>query len=302
MESVPVVRTPAAAIIPPASPTRIALSYWWRHGRWPDLRDPRLFTECVQWRKLNCRDPRMPALADKVAVKRHVAEALGAEWLIPTLWQGVRLPRVAPWPRPFVIKARHGCNQTAFVRSAGDDWREVRRRAHRWMRADYGEWLDEWVYRAIPRGLLVEPFVGEHGALPVDYKFYVFAGEVAAVQVHLSREHAHRWHLFDPAWHPISAAASATTMPPPRALDDMIAAAETLGRDFDFVRVDLYELADGPRFGEMTFYPGSGYDPFEPPALDRRLGAAWRAAAPRMGTRAETGRLPGAKTLGMRRA
>lgn len=47
----------------------------------------------------------------------------------------------------------------------------------------------------------------------------------------------------------------------------MIAAAETLGRAFDFVRVDLYDLGVIPRFGEMTFYPGSGLDPFDPPRL-----------------------------------
>lgn len=267
----------------PASPTRIALSYWWRHGRWPALREPRLFTECVQWRKLNDRDARMPLLADKVAVKAVVADVLGPAWITPTLWHGTRLPAVPPCPLPLVVKARHGCGQVAFVRSATDDWQAVRRRARRWMRGGYGGWLDEWVYRAIPRGLLIEPFVGEAGALPVDYKFYVFAGEVAAVQVHLARERRHRWHLFDPAWRAISAGAGAVDVPPPRALHEMLAAARTLGRGFDFVRVDLYDLAAGPRFGELTFYPGSGYDPFEPRALDHRLGVAWRTAAPQIG-------------------
>jgi len=47
---------------------------------------------------------------------------------------------------------------------------------------------------------------------------------------------------------------------------------------FDFVRTDFYEDAGRPLFGEMTFYPGSGLDPFEPDDLDLELGALWRAA------------------------
>jgi len=41
------------------------------------------------------------------------------------------------------------------------------------------------------------------------------------------------------------------------------------------VRVDFYEIDGHPRFGEMTFYPGSGLDPFDPPALDAMLGDRW---------------------------
>ena len=55
----------------------------------------------------------------------------------------------------------------------------------------------------------------------------------------------------------------------------MIKGAETLGEGFSFVRVDLYAILDRPKFGEMTFYPGSGLDPFSPDSLDQRLGSYW---------------------------
>ena len=58
----------------------------------------------------------------------------------------------------------------------------------------------------------------------------------------------------------------------------MIEVAERLGAGFDFVRVDLYDLPDGPRFGELTFTPGAGLDPFHPPEYDQRLGDLWAAA------------------------
>lgn len=259
-----------------ASRRRIALCYWWQHGRRPDLGSPRLFTELLQTRKLHDRDARMPLLADKVAVKQVVADRLGAEWVIPTLWHGAILPTARRWPLPLVVKARHGCGQHVFVRDAGQDWAGIGRRADRWTRRAYGGWLDEWAYRAIPRGLLVEPFMGREGVLPLDYKFFVFGGRVEAVQVHLAREHAHRWMLFDRDWRPFSRTAEDVSRP--RALPAMIAGAEEMARGFDFVRVDLYEIAGRPTFGEMTFYPGSGLLPIDPIGLDARFGELWLAA------------------------
>jgi len=264
---------------------RIALLFFWRHGRLPDIDNPQTFNEHVQYRKLFDHDIRMPLLADKVQSKEIVAERIGTEWIIPTLWYGSELPLRAEWPVPFVVKARHGCNQSAFVFSDRENWDRIRRKAARWMAGDYGTWLDEWVYPHVPRGILVEPFIGEGRALPIDYKFYVFAGRVQYVQVHLDRGGHHRWILFDRDWHRVSAQSSDADPSPPVNLERMIDAAEELGCGFDFVRVDLYDVGGRPYFGEMTFYPGSGLDPFNPVSLDQVIGDHW--------TRARSG-IPGA--------
>ncbi len=257
---------------------RINLTYRWRHGRWPDLAAPATFTERIQLRKLHDRDARMPVLADKVRAKRFAAETLGPGWVIPTLWHGPALPTLAEWPAPFVVKSRHGCNQRAFVRTGSEDWQAIRRRAARWMATSYGGWLDEWAYGQIPHGLLVEPFVGEQGQLPVDWKIYVFGGRACFVQVHLERETHHRWIVMDRDWQRVSAPSRDPDPAPPVSLARMCAAAETLATGFDFVRVDFYEIGGRPLFGEMTFYPGSGLDPFDPVTLDRVMGRAWDEA------------------------
>ncbi len=262
----------------PLAALRIGLCYWWRHGRWPDLVHPMRFTEWVQWRKLHDRDPRYPVLADKVAAKAFVAETLGAEWVTPTLWRGCALPAEPVWPRPFVVKSRHGCNQTAFVHDARADWAGLRRRARGWLRRGYGWWLDEWAYRRIERGLLIEPFLGDARTSPLDYKLFVFGGRVEAVQVHLDREGRHRWIVFDRLWRRVSGASADADPPRPASLSAMIAAAEVLGAAFDFVRVDFYEVAGRPVFGEMTFYPGSGLYRLDPDGLDAVWGECWRRA------------------------
>lgn len=81
-----------------------------------NLEAPTTFNELVQRRKLRNRDMRMVTLADKVAVKAHVATALGSQWVIPTIWHGTALPEQQDWDGHFVVKSRHGCNQNIFVR------------------------------------------------------------------------------------------------------------------------------------------------------------------------------------------
>jgi hypothetical protein len=257
---------------------RVNLTYRWRHGRWPDLSNPTTFTELLQHRKLHDRDSRMPVLADKVRAKIFAAERLGPDWIIPTLWHGTALPAAPAWPAPFVVKSRHGCNQRAFVRTGTEDWQAIRRLAARWMATSYGGWLDEWAYSQIPRGILVEPFVGEHGTLPVDWKIYVFGGRACFVQVHLERETHHRWIVMDRNWDRVSAPTRDADPAPPSSLSRMLEAAETLATGFDFVRVDFYEIVGKSLFGEMTFYPGSGLDPFDPVGLDGVMGEAWLRA------------------------
>ena len=254
---------------------RIALTYAWRHRRLLDLQDPQTFTELVQRRKLYDRNPMMPRRADKVAVKDFVGRTLGPEFVVPTLWAGTELPEREAWPRPFVAKTRHGCNQSVFVRD-DVDWGGARAQLHEWAKTSYGGWLDEWLYTQIPRGILIEPHIGDPATLPVDYKVHVFNGHAEFVQVHLDRAGNHRWLLFDRDWRRVSSVTQDADPPQPHSLVTMLEAAETLAGGFDYVRVDLYEIARKPLFGEMTFYPGSGLDPFDPPSLDLALGALWR--------------------------
>lgn len=66
--------------------------------------------------------------------------------------------------------------------------------------------------------------------------------------------------------------------PPPRTLPAMLSAAEALADGMDFVRVDFYEIAGKPLFGEFCLYPGSGLDPFAADWIDLELGELWRRA------------------------
>ena len=58
----------------------------------------------------------------------------------------------------------------------------------------------------------------------------------------------------------------------PRSYEKMIELAEKLSKGISFLRVDFYEINGRIYFGELTFYPGSGYEQFQPKEWDYKLG------------------------------
>lgn len=263
-----------------ALPPRISIAVQFFRGqrRFPDLRNPVRFSDKIQARKFGIVDPRFVRLSDKVLVKDHVAETLGQAWVIPTLWCGEVLPETPLWPLPIVVKANHGSGWNVFVADART-WGEARDQAQLWLSRSWEVHLQERHYNEIEPQILVEPRIGDGADLP-DYKFMVFHGRVEMVQVDTDRFTDHRRAFYDRQWRlqpfGLKYPRVANPLPRPRHLDQMVAAAETLGQPFDFVRVDFYDLPDHPKFGEMTFTPGSGYERFNPPEYDEKLGRLWK--------------------------
>ena len=129
-------------------------------------------------------------------------------------------------------------------------------------------------------GIIIEPLIGNDNSSILDYKFFVFRGKIACIQVDSGRFTLHTQDFFDCMWRPLpfhSSIPKSSILPiKPKNLNMMCEAAEELGREFDFVRVDLYDLPDGPRFGEMTFSPWAGFQRFSPREFDFWLGEFWK--------------------------
>ena len=58
----------------------------------------------------------------------------------------------------------------------------------------------------------------------------------------------------------------------PVTLADMKRAAAILSTGMPFLRVDFYEVNGKMYFGELTFYPASGFGVFDPETWNKRLG------------------------------
>ena len=54
-------------------------------GHWINWKDPKTFTEKLQWLKVYDYKPEYTQMVDKLAAKEYVAERIGKKYLIPTL-------------------------------------------------------------------------------------------------------------------------------------------------------------------------------------------------------------------------
>lgn len=250
-----------------------------RIGHWPDIENPKSFNEKIMAFKLLGRDPSFAPYIDKAEVKAIVADILGRDWVIPTLWQGTELPETRTWPVPYVLKANNSSGRNIFVRKPEEeDWQKIRRTAARWLKTPHPPLKGEWLYSQIRPQIVVEPLLGD-GSLPPDYKFYVFEGRVRHIEYISARDTRYLCTMFDRNWKPVEGTVrnreNLEHVDKPENFDQLLWAAETLGSRFDFVRVDLYLIEGHPYFGELTFTPSAGVERYDPIELDYMLGSYW---------------------------
>lgn len=126
---------------------------------------------------------------------------------------------------------------------------------------------------------MVEEFLGDpRDGTPDEFRFYVFGGQVALVQVERGRLSNHRRGFFLPDWSPLDLKIRFPRLrmdePPPAQLGEMLEVAGRLGECIDFVRVDLYSVDGLVKFGEMTHSPRAGTVAF-PSEFAYWLGTRW---------------------------
>lgn len=253
-------------------------------GYVPNVWRPRTFNEKIAHRKLFTQDARYARLSDKLLVRDYVSEKIGEHYLAE-LYDHVSLVEdldLESLPRSFVVKGRHNWGTTMLIDNKYEhDWDVLRDQFEVALQTAFNRTLYEYWYDDIPPGLIVEERLRDDNYfVPLDIKLLVFHGEVKLIQVFHDRMGALHQRHYTPTWEPLVVGRSGSRMAKPiekpKQLDELIRTAETLGKGFDFVRVDLYAPNDERVvFGEMTFAPASGRSPFVPTSFDWELGSYW---------------------------
>lgn len=273
---------------------RRQILFAWSNQRFPHFRNPATFNDKVNWRILNDRRPVLEWTCDKLAMKEHARRVPGVH-LAATLWTGTDLRELAAasLPEHWILKPNHRSGLVHFG-NGQPDIEQLSAATASWLRPVQAEDLGEWAYSRARPLLLAEEIIGTPGAPPPDYKFFVFDGAVAAVQVDVGRYAAHQRRLYRPDWSPLEVRYGglpiAPVQPPPAGLDRMLTAAEQLSAGFEFVRIDLYDIGGEVYFGEFTPYPCGGLARFVPAAFDTELGARWTLPEKPAGLTSQAGR------------
>ena len=254
-----------------------------RLGYWPQIREPRSFNEKIMHRKYFTDDERFSTVSDKWAVRDYVADRVGSD-VLTKVYHVTDDPRTIPFnslPPEYVIKPTHTSGGVSIVDEGEEpDETEIIETYEDWLDRTFGVEQGEYWYGDIePQVLIEERLRGKESVVPRDFKFFVFHGQVEYIDVHYDRYGNHTRRLYDTEWNPQEFELTFPLGPvtsEPEHLDKMIDIAETLGDDFDFMRVDLYQTGSkGVKFGELTVAPGEGGSPFRPKEYDFELGSLW---------------------------
>lgn len=249
-----------------------------------DLNNPKSFNQKIQWKKVNDRNPLLPITADKYKVRDYVKNRLGKKTseniLIPLLY-ATKQPEKIPFTEmtcDFIVKANHGSGTNIVVKNNDYDLNKIINKCNRFLRQDYGFRKFEWSYRQIDRLILVEKLLDVNGDLPLDYKFHFIHGKCEYIHIDMDRQGEHKRCLYKPDWTPLNVRCEYSEgehIEKPETLEEMLAYGKILSEPFDFVRVDFYSIKNKVYFGEITHYPGSGFDKYEPLDFDYALGVKW---------------------------
>lgn len=92
----------------------LQLFYFATTGNFINFRNPKGYNEKLQWLKVNNKNPEYSKLVDKLAVRDHIKEVLGEEYLFPLLgfWEDFDNIDFAALPEQFVLKCNHDSGST----------------------------------------------------------------------------------------------------------------------------------------------------------------------------------------------
>lgn len=248
-----------------------------------NLKKPKTFNEKLQWLKLYDHNPEYTKMVDKYEVKKYVESIIGKGYTIPTLGVYDRFSDIDfnRLPDKFVLKCTHDSGGIVICRNKElFNREEAKKKLEKALNRNFYYVGREWPYKNVKPRIIAEQYMEDDtdGDLK-DYKFFCFNGKVKFFKVDFNREQFHRANYYDCNGNLLSF--GEVICPPdfnknivmPSNLNKMIKLAEKVSVDKCFVRVDFYSLSDKDiKFGEITFYPASGFGKFIPNEEDKKIG------------------------------
>lgn len=234
-----------------------------------NLKQPQTLADKVCYISLHSLPELATRCTDKWEARQYVASKGLAEILIPVFGSAVSAAEEVDFrafPDQFVLKATHGCGMNYICREkTALNYNECLTALRQWLNTTYGTFSVEPHYRSIPPRVYCEAFLADSEDL-VDYKIHCINGQPSFILVCSKREGSFvKMDIFDLDWNWLDAVQRYNghvpgdgNVPKPKRLEQMLQIARILSADFDFVRVDLYEVNGKVYFGELTFTPANG--------------------------------------------
>lgn len=234
--------------------------------------NPIYFGEKIQWLKLYGHLEKYADIVDKYKVREYVERKIGKEYLIPLLgtYDSVEKIDYNKLPKSFVLKNNNGSSMNLIIKDKSKmNISKTNKILNKWLKSKYYKIKKENQYLNVKNKIVCEDYISDQNGDLLDYKFFCFDGNPLFVKVDFDRYSNHTANFYDMNWNKIEM--SELGFPNyygkvlrPQNFEKMIEVAKKLAEDFQFIRVDLYNVDGKIYFGELTLTPASGKHSFIP--------------------------------------
>ena len=250
-------------------------------GKDVNLENPTLFTEKIQWLKLNDRNDLYTKCADKYSVREYIEKKVGSKYLIPLVfmtenYKDINQDNLPDYP--VIIKTTHDSGGTFIVNDKKTfDFKRLQRKLSQRLRNNFYYLNREWEYKNIKPRIIVEKLLKDDSGNERlnDYKIHCFHGKPMFIQTIFDRGEETKEDWYDKNWKLLDVyyfSPLRKYVEKPKVLEELLSVAEKLSQEFPYVRVDLYIANNQIYFGELTFRPYGGFMKFVPESFDVELG------------------------------
>lgn len=250
-------------------PAKLDIYIKWRYrlNKKLNLSNPITFNEKIQYLKLYWRDTLAVKCSDKIEVRKYVREKIGNKYLNEIIFI-FNSPKEIKWedlPSKFVIKLSHDSGSTIICKDKNKlNIKKVLHKINYHYLIKYNYLTKEWNYEGIKPKIIVEKYLGE----VKDYKVFCFNGVPKLIQVDIDRFNNHTRNIYTPDWKWVDLSilypnSKDNIEEKPSCLEEMLNLSAILAKPFFHVRVDWYICENCIKFSELTFFHGSGFEPFD---------------------------------------
>lgn len=245
-----------------------------------DLSMPRTYNEKLQWLKLYDRKELYTKMVDKYEVRELIKKKIGEEYLIPLLgvWDNFDDIDFKKLPNEFVLKTTHDSGGVIICKDKSKlQTNKAKKIINKSLNKNYYYSGREWPYKNVKPKIICEKYMVDSKLGDIrDYKFFCFEGIPKIMFISGNRGKETKADFFDMDFNHLKLRRiypnSDIKIQKPVTFDEMKRLSSILADDIPHVRVDFYEINGKVYFGELTFFTGSGFEPFYPNEYDTLLG------------------------------
>ena len=222
------------------------------------------FEDKINWLIIHDTNRLKGKCADKIFLHEYSKKKLGKDICnkILKIYNSEKEIDIKELPNQFVFKTNHGSAFNIIVEDKTKfNFTKAKKLLKKWMQIDFGAKNAEFHYSFIKHKIFVEEYIGKHLK---NYKFLCYNGKPKYIYLSIKEGGQKYRNFYDMNWNFInfyclSLPHPKYQYPKPKFFEIMKKYAKIFSKDFKFVRVDLYELEDEVRLGELTFTPMNSF-------------------------------------------